>query len=153
MRITLDTTAFNTLLPATQANIANTTNANIAFILRTMNVAANFYMKRLKVGQTSNIAAPVVCVDFNTPGPDQTNGVSLTDLHIYLTYLTDSSKSYGATGKSCKYYGDGNTNLPDTTLQAGRPTMGRIIFNTYVLVDGQSLTNRLFQSCTATALH
>ncbi len=36
----------------------------------------------------------------------------------------------------------------------GRPTVGRIIFNNYNLVDQEpSLTNRLFSEVTATALH
>jgi predicted Zn-dependent protease with MMP-like domain len=43
---------------------------------------------------------------------------------------------------------------PDLTMQAGRPTVGRIIFNTYRLVDVEpSLSNRLFQSVTATTIH
>ena len=42
----------------------------------------------------------------------------------------------------------------DYTLQVGRPTVGRIIFNTYQLVDQEaSLSNRLFQSVTATTIH
>jgi hypothetical protein len=81
-------------------------------------------------------------------------GVSASDLHIYVTYTTDSSQSYGATGKSCKYFGDNSTFPPDSTLQLGRPTMGRIIFNTNKLVDIEvALTNRLFQSVTSTACH
>ena len=68
-----------------------------------------------------------------------------------MQYLTDKAKTYGATGKSCKYLA-GTT--PDLTLQTGRPTVGRIIFNTHQLVDQQTqLTNRLFQSITSTALH
>lgn len=36
----------------------------------------------------------------------------------------------------------------------GRPTVGRIIFNTFNLVDQEpSLSNRLFSEVTATALH
>jgi len=38
-------------------------------------------------------------------------------------------------------------------LKAGKPTVGRIIFNTYRLTDDKVLTNRLFASITATALH
>ena len=48
----------------------------------------------------------------------------------------------------------GPGHYPDSTMQAGRPTIGRIIFNTYRLVDLEpSLTNRLFQSVTATTIH
>jgi len=61
-----------------------------------------------------------------------------------MRQTTDSSKSYGASGKSCKYYGDQIAIPPDLTLQIGRPTMGNIIFNTYQLTDGLTLTNRLF---------
>ncbi len=65
--------------------------------------------------------------------------------------MTDKSKAYGATGKSCHYVAGAAV---DNTLQAGRPIVGRIIFNTYSLVDtAPSLTNRLFQSVTATTLH
>jgi hypothetical protein len=68
--------------------------------------------------------------------------------------LTDASISYGATGKSCNYYPGNATATPDVMLQVGRPTAGRIIFNTYSLVDREAtLTNRLFQSITSTALH
>ena len=35
----------------------------------------------------------------------------------------------------------------------GRPDLGRIKFNTYKVVDGQVLTNRLFAAVTATAMH
>ena len=61
---------------------------------------------------------------------DRTN----ESISIYILYTTDTLLTYGATGKSCKYFGD-SASLPDTTLQIGRPTMGRIIFNTYNLVD------------------
>ena len=74
-------------------------------------------------------------------------------MHIYMLYKTDSSLSYGATGASCSYYGTGGT-LPDSTLQIGRPVVGRIIFNTYNLVDTKtSLTNLIFQSVSSTAIH
>jgi Leishmanolysin len=62
--------------------------------------------------------------------------------------------SYGATGKSCNYFpGTASVASPDNTLTVGRPTVGRIKFNTYNLVDRSTLTNLLFQSVTATALH
>ena len=71
---------------------------------------------------------------------------------IYVLYIGDSSIGYGATGVSCKWVT--GSSFPDTTLQIGRPTVGRIIFNTYTLVDQEtSLTNRLFSEVTATALH
>lgn len=118
-----------------------------------MAIAQNFYMTRIKVYPVTKIFSPSLCVDVTTTTNDRINGISGSDLHIYVTYLTDKNAAYGATGKSCKYFGDLLSTLPDTTLQAGRPTVGRIKFNTYILVDGQSLTNRLFQSATSTALH
>jgi hypothetical protein len=153
IRITMDSSNFNTITPG--VNGASTTTAtNLAFILKTMQVATYFYMNRLKVYPLTTISAPIICVDYNTPPNDQMYGISASDLHIYVTYISDANQTYGATGKSCKYYGDGTTPLPDSTLQIGRPTMGRIIFNTHSLVDtSSSLTNRLFQSITATALH
>lgn len=118
-----------------------------------MQVAVNFYMTRLKVYPMSSLQAPSLCVDYNTPSNDQSLGISGSDLHIYVTYTTDMNASYGANGKSCKYLGN-NASLPDSTLQIGRPTMGRIKYNTYNLIDTQStLTNRLFQSITSTAIH
>ena len=67
--------------------------------------------------------------------------------------MTDGSAAfgYGATGKSCDYV---TGSYPDYTLQVGRPTVGRMIFNTYNLVDQvSSLTNMLFQSVTTTTIH
>jgi hypothetical protein len=77
------------------------------------------------------------------------------ELVIYAQYLTDTTKGYGATGKSCNYFQGTATSLsPDSSLQAGRPTVGRIIFNTYNLVDrATTLTDLLFQSVTSTAIH
>ena len=69
-----------------------------------------------------------------------------------MRYLTDASIGYGATGVACKFVT--SLILPDATFQQGRPTIGRIIFNTFNLVDQEtSLTNRLFSSITATAFH
>ncbi len=153
IRITLDYSNFTTL--KTPLNGASaTTTTNLDFVLNAMKVAVAFYMSRLQVYPLTTISAPSTCFDYNTPPNDQQYGISASDLHIYTTYITDASASYGATGKSCKYYGDGTATLPDATLQVGRPTMGRIIFNTYSLVDTQSsLTNRLFQSIVSTACH
>ena len=101
----------------------------------------------------SSLTAPMQCVDHTTPLNDRSIGISGSDLHIYILYATNANLGYGATGKSCKYFGN-SASLPDTTLQIGRPTMGTIIFNTYVLVDRESrLSNRLFQSITSTTLH
>ena len=99
----------------------------------------------------ATIYAPATCVDYATPSAAQTSGYASADLVIFVLYTTDSGITYGATGKSCKYYSGA---LPDSTLKVGIPTFGRIIFNTYNLVDQESaLTNRLFQSITSTALH
>ena len=117
-----------------------------------MLITEYFFEKRLKVSTISRVFAPSYCVDFSPANNDVSNGISSSDLHIYVRYITDSSESYGATGKSCKYVT--SLTLPDATLQQGRPTIGRIVFNTYNLVDQEtSLTNRLFASVTATALH
>lgn len=153
MRITIDSSSFNQMFAGLNG-AANTTTGNLAYILRCMQVATFFYMNRLKVYPLTTIYAPSICYDYNTPPNDQTYGISASDLHLYVTYVTDKAASYGANGKSCKYYGDGTTPLPDSTLQIGRPTMGRIVFNTYSLTDTVSaLTNRLFQSIVSTALH
>lgn len=154
MRITMDSSTFNTLSPG-QNGAPTTTTTNLAFIWKAMQVAAFFYMSRLQVYPLVNIFAPMNCTDdYFTPPNDQTFGISASDLHIYVTYTTDRLKTYGATGKSCKYFGDRLSSPPDDTLQLGRPTVGRIIFNTYALIDSvPALTNRLFQSIVATALH
>ena len=72
--------------------------------------------------------------------------------------MTDKSITYGATGVSCAYFT--GTSVPDSTFQAGRPTIGRIKFNTFTLLDDKGissdqalLTNRRFAAITATALH
>ena len=81
------------------------------------------------------------------------NGISSSDLHIYVRYITDSTQDYRATAKSCKHVDSGLT-LPDLTLQKGRPTIGRIKYNTYKMIDQEtSLTNRLFAEITATSMH
>ena len=119
-----------------------------------MEVSVAFYMNRLKVYPLTIIKAPILCSDYYTTYNDQYYGIGASDLHIYVLYSTDKNLAYGATGKSCKYFGDGLGSTPDNTLQLGRPTVGRIIFNTYSLIDtAPSLSNRLFQSITATALH
>lgn len=157
IRVTFDTTNFSTITSG--LNGANTTTqANLNFILRTASVVQAFLQLRLQVATVSRIYAPSYCVDFSPSSNDVTNGIAGSDLHIYVQYLTDSSLSYGATGKSCKYFGStGSTptlvGLPDVTLQQGRPTVGRIKFNTYQLTDGKTLTSMLFQSISSTALH
>lgn len=157
IRITLDNTDFNSLKAGVNG-ASTTTTAHLNFILRAMQVATTFYQNRLQVTQLSRIYSPATCFDFSTPANDQTNGIASSDLHIYVRYLTDKNIGYGATGISCKQYT--GTSAPDSTLQAGRSTVGRIIFNTYTLLeslgianDAQLLTNRRFSSITSTALH
>jgi hypothetical protein len=72
--------------------------------------------------------------------------------------VTDKAITYGATGVSCRFFT--GTTVPDSTFQAGRPTIGRIKFNTFTLLDDKGissdqalLTNRRFAAITATALH
>lgn len=131
MRITLDTTNFSTIVPGANG-AATTTSAHLAFIQRAVLVAASFYSNRLQVSPLSRIYSPETCFDFTTPTNDQTNGIASSDLHIYARYTTDKLITYGGTGVSCKSYTA--TSAPDSTLQAGRPTVGRVIFNTYTLL-------------------
>lgn len=150
IRITLDSNTFNTVTPGPSGT---TTATNLAFVLKAMQVAVNFYSSRLKVYPLSSLIAPGTCSGYIPSANDQNFGIGASDLHIYVLYITDSNEGYGATGKSCLWFGGGQ-NYTDTTLQLGRPTMGRIIFNTYNLIDQQtSLTNVFFQSLTSTALH
>lgn len=119
-----------------------------------MLVVQNFLQTRIKVSTISRVFAPATCVDFSPSANDVSNGISASDLHIYVRYVTDNTAAFGysATGKSCRYVT--SRTLPDTTLQQGRPIIGRIIFNTYNVVDRQtSLTNRLFAEVTTTAMH
>jgi hypothetical protein len=151
IRITLDTNDFNTI-KTTLHGESQTTSANLAFIKKAMLVVQNFYQTRLKVSTISRVFAPSTCADFNPSSNDVSNGISNSDLHIYVRYITDRTLPYGATGVSCKYIT--SRILPDATFQQGRPTVGRIVFDTYNIIDGQtSLTNRLFSSICATALH
>lgn len=129
-RIELDTTYFLGAIQAGQNGASTTTTARLNFILKSMAVTQIFYQSRLQVGQTASISSPATCVDFAPPSQN----FASVDLVIYVRYITDAGPGgYGATGKSCKYY-SGNA-LPDMQLMQGRPTVGRIIFNTYNLVD------------------
>ncbi len=157
IRITLDTSDLDTMKAGVNG-ASNTTTARLQFIKRAMQVAQSFYMSRLQVTQVARIYAPSTCNDFNPPLNDVQNGIASSDLHIYVLYLTDQSITYGATGVHCRVFT--GTTIPDSTFQAGRPTVGRIKFNTYSLLDNQGisndqalLTNRRFASLTATALH
>ena len=155
MRIELDTTMFSEAIQAGLNGAASTTTTNLNFIQKVMQVTQTFYQTRLQVSQTASITAPSTCVDFTPSTTAQTSGYASADLVIFVRYITDSGQNYGATGKSCKYFpGTATSGSPDLTLQMGRPTVGRIIFNTYQLVDQESvLTNKVFQSLTSTALH
>lgn len=56
-----------------------------------------------------------------------------------MRYVTDKGVGYGATGIHCKVFDD--STAPAVTFQAGRPTVGRIIFNTYALLEDEQITN------------
>lgn len=86
----------------------------------------------MEVTTVANVKPPSTCFDYNPSSVDVSTGFA-TDLLIYALYIGNSSMSYGATGVSCKWVT--GSSFPDTTLQIGRPTVGRIIFNTYTLVD------------------
>ena len=151
MRISLNTLPLSGSSPITAGvnGASNTTQTNLNFILQALLVAQNYYQTRLQAAQLASVTIPPYCVDF---APSNNGSViSYTELYIFALYLTDPNQAYGATGKSCLYVtGTG----VDNTLQVGRPIVGRIIFNTYNLVDtAASLTNMLFQSVTATTIH
>ena len=150
MRILLDTTPFsNTVITPGVNGAATTTRTSLDFIVKTLNVAKTFYEKRLKASPLLSITVPDTCVDI-TPYNKGTV-INNYELIIYAQYLTNKQIGYGATGKSCDYV---TGSYPDYTLQVGRPTVGRMIFNTYNLVDQvSSLTNMLFQSVTTTTIH
>ena len=78
-----------------------TTTTNLNFIKKAMLVTEYFYESRLKVSTISRVFSPGTCHDFSTPSSDQVNGISSSDLHIYVRHLTDNTISYGATGVSC----------------------------------------------------
>lgn len=150
IRIYLDTVPFisSTVIPAVNG-APNTTTSRLNFILQALYVAQQFYQTRIKAAQLSYVTIPAYCVDFSPSNSG--SQIANTELVIFAQYVSDASKSYGATGKSCDYVSGA---FPDSTLQVGRPSVGRIIFNTYSLVDQESsLTNRLFQSVTATTIH
>jgi len=110
-RMELDTTFFSASIQAGQNGASSTTISNLNFILKAMAVTQTFYQTRLQVGQTASISSPVTCVDFNPPSQSYANA----DLVLYVRYTTDASITYGATGKSCKYFSSGNA-LPDLLL-------------------------------------
>lgn len=91
------------------------------------------------------------CPNITYPQDDIDNGIANSDLHIYALYTTNSAIGYGATGVSCIW--NAVSAAVDPTLSAGRPTVGRIIYNTFNVIDSKAKTNRLFASVTATSLH
>jgi hypothetical protein len=96
------------------------------------------------------VLVPTTCFDFNPA--DGNSPIAGTDMHIYIRYITDKTQGYSATGVSCQW----NTiaGYPDTTLRAGKPTVGRIIFDTYNIIDNKgSLTNRLFAEIASICIH
>ena len=90
IRITYDASNFNTL-SAGANGASTTTTTNLAFVLKTFQVAISFYTTRLQVYPLTTISAPSVCVDYDTPPNDQQYGISASDLHIYATYITDKA--------------------------------------------------------------
>jgi hypothetical protein len=54
-----------------------------------MTVAVSFLSTRIKVYPMSSLMAPITCFDYNTTNNDQTIGISGSDLHIYVLYITD----------------------------------------------------------------
>lgn len=147
IRITVNDLSLN-------AVTTTTTSAVLTFLSKAMKVVKQFVTARFKVSpESSNNIANSMCVDFTTPANDRSSGIALSDLHIYISYVTDNTLQYTATGKYCKVSaGSTSSPNPDTTLARGRPTMGRIKFNTAYALDGAQLTNRLFADTTASTL-
>lgn len=131
MRIYIESSQFSssTITPGVNG-ATTTTSARLAFILNSLLVTKSFYEKRLKAGQLTTITIPAYCVDFAPSNANST--INNYELVLFAQYLTDTAQGYGATGKSCDWV---SGTRPDLTLQVGRPTVGRIIFNTYNLVD------------------
>lgn len=133
--------------------VAPTTASTLSFLVNVMKVIQQFVKLRFQVyAEQANIAAPATCVDYTSPSVDVSSGVANSDLHIYVLYESNSSKSSVATGKYCQVTA-GSGSLPDATLARGRPTFGRLRFNTAVTLDGANLTNRLFADTASYALH
>jgi len=80
-----------------------------------MEVAQAFFQNRIQVTQVARIFSPETCFDFDTPLNDQQNGIASSDLHIYVRYISDKSKFYGATGIHCRVFSD--PNVPRSTFQ------------------------------------
>ena len=118
-----------------------------------MQVAERFFQLRLKVTPVARIVSPATCMEFIPLSNDRTFGISNSDLHIYVRYITINSTlfGYGATGVSCKL--NSNSGTPDLTYSHGRPIVGRIEFNTFNIIDSKTMTNLLFSSITATSIH
>lgn len=94
-------------------------------------------------------------MDYSTPTAHVSSGVASADLVIYATYITDGTETYSATAKACAYVsGTATLANPDLTLKVNRPTVGRIKYNTYQIIDQKtSVTNLVFQSIVATTIH
>lgn len=137
MRVTTNTSTLNTA-------ISPTTTATLDFLKNAVSVIQQFVYLRFKVyNEQGNIVAPTTCAGYTSPNVDVTNGIANSDLHLYVIYESNSSKNYAVTGKYCQLAA-GVGGLPDPTLARGRPTFGRLKFNTAYNLDGVTLTNRLF---------
>jgi proprotein convertase subtilisin/kexin type 5 len=146
MRMTMNTSNLGTA-------IAPTTTATLSFITNIMLVIKQFVKLRFQVySEQANIVAPTTCVDYTSPSVDVSSGIANSDLHLYVLYQSNSSSTSVATGKYCQVTSGGGS-LPDATLARGRPTFGRIRFNTAPTLDGATLTNRLFADTASYALH
>lgn len=135
MRIHLNTDHLNSV-KASENGVSQTTITNLNYLKKSIQVARTFFEKRLSVIPESNIKSPSSCTDdYTPPAVDVSTGIN-TDLIVYISYLTSSSsaKGYGATGVSCSWLPD-VINYPDTSFKAHRPVVGRMIYNTYNLID------------------
>ena len=144
LRITIDTS-----LLSIAAN-SNDTASVFTFIKNSLSVAKQFLKNRISVYPENSIVIPNVCVDLNIIEKNLMSSAPSTDLLIYATSITNETLTYTVTGKSCVYSTNGIPPPgPDYYLQYGRPTVGRMKFNTFPKLKGFQLTNRLFATLTS----
>lgn len=102
IRITLDTTNLNTIYTPTNGE-DKTTIEKLNFIKKAMLITEYFFEQRLKVSTIARVFAPNTCIlGFTPPENDIKNGISSSDLHIYVRHITDNTIDYKATAKHCK---------------------------------------------------
>lgn len=56
-----------------------------------MQVTEVFFENRLQVSTMARVIAPATCADYTPSANDQSTGISSSDLHIYVLYITDQN--------------------------------------------------------------